>query len=459
MHRVKAAQPAERLMAAVAQTSTITINYLSPGSGRFGDTCAAWPDAPKAAFSYAAGIWQGKLNTSVPVVIDACWATNLSAGVLGHGGYLNSFSDFAHAPRAATEYPVPLANSLAGTDLDPGTADIYIAFSSTFSWYNGTDGNTPGDNYDLASVALHEICHGLGFVGSMEVSGDIGSYFSPNPLIYDRFTQNGSSQPLLGFPNNSASLAAQLTGSNLFFSGANANAANGGSPAGIYAPAAWADGSSYSHLDEIYNNTDNALMTYSLSSGESLHDPGPVTMGILRDLGWQLVPRTLSVSIVGNGSVNSSPNGIACTNGNTANCSYQFPDEQSVTLTPTAGGDSIFNAWTGGCTSVTGDICSIFMDGVKSVTATFIILPPVLTGEHYFESLQSAYVAAAAGPTIMAKAVELAAGDLTLNLGKTVLLKGGYDSSYGSNIGGYTTMAGILTLVNGSLTVENLIVK
>lgn len=459
MHRVKAAQPLDRFMAAESHTSAFSINYLSPGSGRFGDTCAVWPDAPKAAFSYAAGIWQSRLNTTVPIVIDACWASNLSAGVLGHGGYLNSFSNFINAPQAASEYPVALANSLAGTDLDPGTADIYIAFSSTFSWYYGTDGNTPGNKYDLASVALHEICHGLGFIGSMKVSGGLGNYFSPEPLIYDRFTQNGSAQTLLSLPNNSATLAVQLKSSNLFFSGANANAANDGSPAKIYAPAAWSDGSSYSHLDEIYNNTDNALMTYSLSFGESLHDPGPVTLGILRDLGWQLQSRTLSVTITGNGSVNSSPSGIACAAGNPSNCSCQFPVSQLIDLTPTAGSDSMFTAWTGGCASVTGEICRIRLDADKTAAATFVILPPVFSGGSYFESLQSAYDAGAASSTIMAKAVELPSGDLTLNLGKTVLLKGGYDSSYGGNSGGYTSMAGILTLVTASLTVENLIIK
>jgi hypothetical protein len=459
MFRVKAAQPLDRLMAAESQPSAFIINYLSPGSGRYGDTCAAWPAGAQAAFSYAAGIWQSRLNTTVPIVIDVCWATNLSAGVLGHGGYLNSFSNFTNAPQAATEYPVALANSLAGTDLDPGTADIYIAFSNGFSWYYGTDGNTPDNNYDLASVALHEIGHGIGFIGSMDVSGEIGSYFSPEPLIYDRFTQNGSAQALLSFPNNSASLALQLKSNNLYFSGTNANAANGGSPVKIYAPAAWSDGSSYSHLDEIYNNTENALMTYSLSFGESIHDPGPVTLGMLRDMGWQLLPRTLSVAITGNGSVNSSPSGIACAAGKPANCSYQFPVSQLIDLTPSASSDSMFMAWTGGCTSVTGEICSIRLDADKSATATFAILPPVFSGGSYYESLQTAYDAAALSPTIMAKAVELPAGDLTLNMGKTVLLKGGYDSSYGSNSGGATTMAGILTLVTGSLTLEDLIIK
>jgi hypothetical protein len=462
-HRVKAVLPAERLMAAEALNSTVTINYLPAGAGRFGDTCITWPAGAQAAFSYAAGIWQSKLQSAVPITIDACWATNFPSGVLGHGGHLNSKSNFTNRPLANTEYPVALANSLAGIDLDPAAADIYIGFGSTFTWYFGTDENTPpaAFEYDLVSVALHEICHGLGFIGSMAVTAGIGSYFFPNPLIYDRFTRNGSGQGLLSFPNNSAALAAQLTGNNLFFNGTNANAANAGSPARIYAPPTWSSGGSYSHLDEIFNNTDNALMTFSLSNGESAHDPGPVALGILKDLGWRLLltPR-LTVTISGNGSVNSSPAGIACETGNPDDCSHQFPDGQSVKLTPTASSDSMFSSWTGGCTSVSGNDCNITLLADKSITATFVILPPVrVLGGGYSELLQEAFNGCAGSCTIQSKSVELTAGNLTLNPGKTVLMEGGYDSSYGSNSGGFTTMNGVLTIQSGSLTVENLIIK
>jgi len=40
----------------------------------------------------------------------------------------------------------------------------------------------------------------------------------------------------------------------------------------------------------------------------------------------------------------------------------------------------------------------------------------------------------------------------------TVVLEGGYDSSYNTN-SGYTTMNGIITLATGSLTLKNLIIE
>jgi len=470
MHRVKAILPAERLTSAVAQTSTITINYLPAGSGQFGDICTNWPAEAQAAFSYTVGIWQSKLISSVPIVIDACWATNLATGVLGHSGYLNSFSNFTNRPQANTEYPVALANSLAGRDLDTASADIYIAFSSKFSWFFGTDGETPGDEYDLVSVALHEICHGLGFIGSMKVAGGNGSFFSPEPLIYDRFTQNGSGQSLLDFPNSSPALATQLTSNNLYFNGNNANAANGGPPVQIYAPSPWKEGSSYSHLEEIYNEIDdgaNALMTFSLSFGESIHDPGPVTMSILQDLGWMLVSPpvpTLSVTVSGNGNVTSVPAAIDCGTNNSGVCAPRLTNGTPLTLTAMGINSttllSHFDRWSGECDSTSGANCTVTMNADKNITAAFITNDPVhIPGGAFYTSLHAAYNGTiASSMTIEAQEVELSLADFILN-GKTVVLKGGYDSAYNVNNGSFTTMKGILNIQNGSLTVENLIIK
>ena len=300
----------------MAVQATISINYLPAGPGQGGDTCAAWPDQPKAAFTYAANLWASQLQSPVPITIDACWANNLSPGVLGQAGANNFFRNFSGAPVTNTWYSVPAANALHGSDLDPAESDIYSAFNSTFSWYFGTDGNTPPSQVDFASVVLHEITHGLGFLGSMQVSGSQGSwgFGTGSPIIYDRFTENGSGQKLLDttlFPNPSAVLKTQLTSNDLYFNGANANAGNGGARVPLYAPATWQQGSSYSHLAESYNNTPNALMTFALPSGESIHSPGPVTLGLLKDLGWTLQSASSSLLLAGlnsNGQIYYTPN-------------------------------------------------------------------------------------------------------------------------------------------------------
>jgi len=274
------------------KTSTVQINFLPANSpdALWGDNTVGWPTDVSNAFVYAAGIWETILKSSVPITINAGWVDNLPNGVLGHSGTFSLWRDFSGAPIANTFYPVSLGNSLHGSDLDPGNPDIYMGFSSTFSWYTGTDGKTPGTKYDLSTVILHEICHGLGFAGGFYVVGGFGKWQNPPyPNAYDRFTEDNSGISLIDtttYPDNSIALRNVLTSGNLFFNGTLANAANGGNRVKLYSPGTWNGGSSYSHLDEIFNGTPNALMTYSIGKGESLHSPGYVTEGLLSDIGW-----------------------------------------------------------------------------------------------------------------------------------------------------------------------------
>lgn len=365
--------------------STVTINYLPAGPGRYGDECIAWPSEPKAAFTYAASIWGSLLTSAVPIVIDACWATNLPTGVLGHSGSLNFFRDYGTFPYAGTWYSSSLANKLNGSDIDPATADMYIAYSNVFPWYYGTDGATPADNYDFVSVVLHEIAHGLGFAGSMTVTSGEGSwgYDTGYPVIYDRFTQNGSGQSLINtalFPNPSAALGTQLTGDNLYFNGTKAKEANGGSAPKIYAPSTWRGGSSYSHLDyTTFKDTDNALMVYAIGKGESRHSPGPVTMGLFGDVGWTTsitsTTSTLTVTIGGNKKGSVSATGLSCSS-TTNTCTGTYTTGTSVAITASPKTGSVLDQWTG-CDSVTSGTCNVTMTSNKSVTATFNT-PPII---------------------------------------------------------------------------------
>lgn len=280
------------------QSASFTINW-NPASCSppiAGATLVAWPSNAQTAFSYAATIWGSLLNSGPPIEVDACWWSTLGTGVLGSAGTTSLYRDFTNAPVAGTWYPVALANALSNSDLNGGTAEISANFSSAFSWYYGTDGN-PGAKLDFASVVLHELGHGLGFLGSMTVLGGNGywGFWTGFPATYDRFTENGAT-PLLNYASGSSALASALTSNNVYFNGPNANAANGGGRVKLYAPALWDSGSSYAHLDEIFNNTPNALMTYSLAFGESEHHPGPVTLGMFQDMGWSVNDTSPGVS-------------------------------------------------------------------------------------------------------------------------------------------------------------------
>ena len=280
----------QQRLIANAQTASINVTY-------HGFT----PQA-EAAFEYAVDIWESLIVSSVTIDLDAYWKP-LDPGVLGSCGPNAFFRNFSGG-QAGTWYPAALANKLAGQDLDPSSVDLTANFSSTFDWYLGTDGNTPANNFDFVSVVIHELAHGLGLIGSMDYSSGQGSwgYGTGNPFIYDRFTESSAGQSLINsslFPNPSSSLGNQLTSNNVFFDGTNSLAANNGSRPRLYSLSQWRPGSSYSHLDEdTYGpGTPNSLNTPSLDYAEAIHDPGPIALGIFKDIGWSTAPTLPTIAI------------------------------------------------------------------------------------------------------------------------------------------------------------------
>jgi hypothetical protein len=294
---------AERWMAPQAaldpnapQVSTINVNY----SG-------SWPANAKAAFEYAKHIWEVTLSSSVPVVVNATWKS-MGANVLGstapHDAIRFTTSPGPGGALINAWYPIALANKLGSQDYNGSDVEIDASFNSDFpSWYYGIDGKVGTNQWDFASVVLHELAHGLGFAGSMNVDSlGNGSWGSLGyPFIFDLFAVNGQNQKLTDinmFPNPSATLGGQLTSNQVFFDGPHAVAASGGREPQLYAPPNWEQGSSFSHLDESAYPaaSGNALMTPYLYNGEVEHAPGAITLGIFQDLGWgtqqKLPPRT-----------------------------------------------------------------------------------------------------------------------------------------------------------------------
>lgn len=282
--------PADPELLSKTRTASFTITYVEAGeTDKWGQTCLTFPNDAKTSFNYAAAIWASTINSNVPITIKACWADLGGSSTLGYSGGGTLHGNFTGAPLTYTWYSASLANSLYGSDLDPTNEDMHVTYNTNFSWYYGLDANPPAGTYDLVTVATHEIAHGLNFSGSATTNGVNGSYGygTVYPNVYDTFMRDGSETPLTSYTNPSAALHTLLTSQNLWFHGTNAMAANGSSRVKMYAPATWAPGSSYSHLDyNTFAGTINSMMVYSISSGSANHDTGPVTRGLLQDLGW-----------------------------------------------------------------------------------------------------------------------------------------------------------------------------
>lgn len=255
--------------------------------------------AAQAAFQTAVDIWSGLISSPVPINVRAEFKV-LGTNILGSAG-ATYIRDFPGAALASTYFPYPLADRMRGVDNAPGSFDIQASFNSSRSnWYFGSDGNTPAGYIDFVSVVMHELGHGFGFAGYASVASGVGSIgVSGYPFIYDRFTVSEQSVPLLAFTNPSVSLGTQLTqpysGSNprgpgVYWGGATGVAGNGGLTPRLYTASTWSSGSSYSHLDDSTYpaGSPNSLMTHALSSAEAIHHPGPITLGLFADMGWDV---------------------------------------------------------------------------------------------------------------------------------------------------------------------------
>lgn len=258
------------------------------------------PQEVRAAFDASVKVWAPLLNSNVPIKVSVTWTEKgdcSSSCTLASAGASDNPMNFANAPLKDVRYPIALANSLSGQRLNGDAADITTDINSQANWYYG-DGIAPDGRTSFKTTAVHELAHGLGFASSFDYdkAAGTGSWgFSDDiPLIFDRFIVNGAGQRLLGvFPNNSAELAAQLTGNALVFDGPNTRAANDGKPAKLYAPNPWERGSSISHLDQTtYVGTPNALLTPKDDVRIESPNPGPITEGLFKDLGWPGTPGT-----------------------------------------------------------------------------------------------------------------------------------------------------------------------
>jgi hypothetical protein len=262
---------------------------------------SGFPTLAKTAVENAASILRTLLPADTKFTINASWEKISTAGVLAQ----SSITDYKEgseidALNPLVYYPIALAEKIAGKSLNEDVqGDITLKVNSSISnWYFGTDGNTSVQQYDLVTVALHEICHGLGFFSSFSSDGTVGSYGGINkkPVIYDTFVEGLSGLKLtdtLIFLNPSNSLGSQLVGNQLYFNGPLLKNYTTSNPnrytslrARLNAPATWDDGSSISHLDESATLPTDALMTPFIDLGEAIHDPGSFTFSILGDIGW-----------------------------------------------------------------------------------------------------------------------------------------------------------------------------
>jgi len=244
-----------------------------------------FPEWAKKEVQAAVDIWAANFKSNVVITVDASWGRSSSWGVLGSARPGSFFSAFSGAPDPSLWYASALANSLAGRDLDKANPEMIIQVNSAAQWNSRGDGLPSRSEYDLRSVFLHEMAHGLGFLSNDAYDPFFGLGSLDQPTPFDAYLQTSDGRRLADLPTPSIELGVALTTS-LVWSGANAIKANGGVKPKMYTPARYESGSSVSHLDEATFSSlgVDSVMTPNLDPGEIFTEPGPLLLAMIEDL-------------------------------------------------------------------------------------------------------------------------------------------------------------------------------
>ena len=264
---------------------------------KFAITYNSFPTWARTEVQAALDTWSMNFKSSVDITVNATWGRTANSDVLGSARPGSYFAGFVGAPDSTLWYPSALANALAEKDLDRDNPEIIIQVNSTANWNQRGDDKPSSNEYDLQSVILHEVAHGLGFLSIDVYDNFFGFGTIDQPTPFDAYIQTPDGRRLADIPSPSLELG-KMFSAPLYWVGENGKRANGGEKIKMYTPAIYEPGSSVSHLDEatFSKSGPDAVMTPNLDAGEVFHQPGPLLLAMMEDLRLK-PPVGLAVSV------------------------------------------------------------------------------------------------------------------------------------------------------------------
>ena len=317
----------------LAQANIVIVNNDSAGEG-FNDATSVSAVGGNLAttlgqqrlnvFQRAADILNNTFDIATTVRVGSSFdplTCSSSFATLGQAG--PAAVEFDFATRSIT--PHALYNQQVGYDANAGTVEINAQFNSSIdnndnclfntNWYYGYDAPSGNDN-SLLSVVLHEIMHGMGFLTYLQSDGSSGAGWNTSEGFvegFDPYTyklKDASTGQMLTDQAAATRSNVMRSGTNLVWSGTEANAESGNYSSGInsgevqmYAPGSYEPGSSVSHFDTAM--TPNELMEPQYTE---FLDTAGLAEQLLVDIGWSYnaanTPNSPpSLSVIGNRSL------------------------------------------------------------------------------------------------------------------------------------------------------------
>lgn len=351
------------------------------------------PPTAQAVVLAAATDWDGVISTTAAasVEIAVIWKDLGSPSLLGSAGP-NGLYAGGSLP-TASYYPAALANTLLGYDINGGsTPELTINLNSTANWYVATSGSPGAGQIDLYSVVLHEIGHGLGFLGSGSVyntTPDTVPTLEATPFVFDReVTYNGSSLLETANPDS------LLLSNNLYLNVSDSLSER------LYAPSSWQEGSSFSHLDESTHpaGSPGALMSPSLSSQETARLLDAATLGVMARIGWPMRVGAAKPTIASTSSGSGQ-----------ASVSWTLDLSQSALAPDSFRVEARIGSTVAGSTNVVGSAGSATVSGLQNGVAYTIAVVPLVDGQAGTEATTPVTLAAV---PMLARAITAAGSGL-----------------------------------------------
>lgn len=242
------------------------------------------PAEALAAVKYSLHHWSELITSSKKIKIKVIWEL-IEGNFLARTQPTEYFREFSKSALESTWYPVALAEKISKQEMNDSNAyEIEIRLNEEANWYIGIDGSPPNDKYDLVSVLLHEIAHGLGFISSA-YKVEAGLQFSSDPYvsIYDHSLIDSDGNRLYKYNYDPTLLYALTTNEEVFIYSPDKYQI---ALYKCYAPNIFFPGISLSHFDDTYAD-ENLLMSPFIPSGWALHKIDSITSKILMNMGWQ----------------------------------------------------------------------------------------------------------------------------------------------------------------------------